>query len=75
MRVIMKHKLAWIGAILSALYLLTIGILPDPILLIDEGIAFAIFLKCTQSLGYDFRKYIPFFRNRQRSRFIHSPKS
>jgi hypothetical protein len=71
----MKRKLAWMGAILSALYLLTLGILPDPILLIDEGIAFAIFLKCTQSLGYDFMKYIPFFRKKLRARLARSPKS
>ena len=57
----MKRKLAWTGAILSGLYLLTAGPIPDPLPFIDEGIALAVFLKCTASLGYDLRKWLPFF--------------
>ena len=61
----MKRKLAWAGAIVSGLYLLTIGPLPfpamDPLPFIDEAFALAVFLKCTTSLGYDFRKWLPFF--------------
>lgn len=57
----MKRKLAWIGAILSALYLLTAGPIPDPIPFIDEGVALAVFLKCALYLGYDLRKWLPFF--------------
>ncbi|WP_411826498.1 hypothetical protein [Luteolibacter sp. AS25] len=57
----MKRKLAWIGAILSALYLLTAGPIPDPIPFIDEGVALAFFLKCVSYLGYDLRSWIPFF--------------
>lgn len=57
----MKRKLAWTGAVLSGLYLLTAGPVPDPIPLIDEGMALALFLTCTSSLGYDLRKLLPFF--------------
>lgn len=61
----MKRKLAWIGAIVSGLYLITIGPLPfpamDPLPFIDEAVALALFLKCTSSLGYDLRKWLPFF--------------
>lgn len=57
----MKRKLAWLGVILSALYLLTLGIIPDPVPFIDEALALAILLKCSSYLGYDLRKWLPFF--------------
>ncbi len=61
----MKRKLAWTGAIVSGIYLITIGPLPwgliDPLPFIDEAVALAIFLKCTTYLGYDLRKWLPFF--------------
>ncbi len=57
----MKRKLAWLGVILSALYLLTIGLMPDLIPFIDEGLALAMLLKCSSYLGYDLRKWLPFF--------------
>jgi hypothetical protein len=67
----MKRKLAWIGAILSGLYLLTIGPLPfpamDPLPFLDEAVALGLFLKCTSYLGYDLRKWLPFIRKKGKS--------
>lgn len=64
----MKRKLAWLGAILSGLYLLTAGPIPDPIPFIDEGVALAVLLKCATYLGYDLRKWLPFFSKKEKSR-------
>ncbi|MGJ8643592.1 MAG: hypothetical protein ACSHX9_09310 [Luteolibacter sp.] len=57
----MKRKLAIAGAVLSGLYLLTAGPIPDPIPFIDEGFAFAIFLKCMGSLGFNLQNWTSIF--------------
>jgi hypothetical protein len=56
-----KRKIAWLLAIFSAIYLLTIGIMPDPLPFIDEGIALLIFVHATRYLGYDVTKWLSFF--------------
>ena len=63
----MKRKLAWLGVILSTLYLLTLGIFPDPIPFVDEGVALAVLLKCAAYLGYDLRKWLPYFSGKGKS--------
>ena len=63
----MKRKLAWFGAIISALYLLTAGPIPDPIPFIDEGLALAVLLKCASYLGYDLLKWLPFLAKKKNS--------
>lgn len=63
----MKRKLAWLGVILSGLYLLTVGPIPDPIPFIDEGVALALLLKCASYLGYDLRKWLPFLSKKEKS--------
>lgn len=58
---IMKRFILWIFAILSGLYLLIAGPIIDPIPFIDEAVALAVFLKATSALGYDLRRWLPFF--------------
>ncbi|MFD2255653.1 hypothetical protein ACFSSA_03110 [Luteolibacter algae] len=70
----MKRKLAWIGAVFSGLYLLTAGPIPDPIPFVDEGVALAVFLKCTLYLGYDLRKWLPFLSKKGKSKRSQEPK-
>lgn len=56
----MKRKFALLGAVVSGGYLLTLGILPDPIPFIDEGLMLVVFAKSMAALGFDVGKLLPF---------------
>lgn len=60
----MTRFIAWLFAIASGLYLLIMGPMIDPLPFVDEAMALAVFLKSTSYLGFDFRRFIPFLRQR-----------
>ena len=61
-----KKSFAALFALLSAAYLLTIGIIPDPLPFLDEAGAFLILLKSLDTLGVPVGRFIPFFQSKNR---------
>lgn len=59
---VMKRFILWIVVLVSGFYAFIAGpFIPDPLPFIDEAVALAIFLKATSALGFDVRRFLPFF--------------
>jgi hypothetical protein len=57
---VMKKALATLAVLMSGGYLLTLGIVPDPVPFIDEGIALVVLVKSLGYLGIDISRFVPF---------------
>lgn len=71
----MKKAFAWLLALLSGGYLLTLGILPDPLPFIDEATALVVLVKALSYLGFDISRFVPFLSSRTRKGRTEPPGS
>lgn len=63
----MKKALATLAVLMSGGYLLTLGIVPDPVPFIDEGIALVVLVKSLAYLGIDISRFVPFMSRKVKS--------
>lgn len=56
----MKKALALFFAVISAIYLMVMGITPDPLPFIDEATAFLILVSSLGALGINVSRFLPF---------------
>lgn len=56
----MKKFIAAVFACISAVYLVFLGWIPDPLPIIDEATALIVFVKSMAVLGIDLTRFIPF---------------
>jgi hypothetical protein len=64
----MKKTFAFLAALMSGGYLVTLGIFPDPLPFIDEATALVILVKSLGVLGVDISRYVPFIGKGVRAR-------
>lgn len=60
----MKKAFALLLAVLSGGYVFGLGWIPDPLPILDEGLALLIFVQSTAALGVDVRQWVPFLRSK-----------
>lgn len=60
----MKKAIAGLAALMSGGYLLTLGILPDPLPFLDEATALLVLVKSLSYLGVDISRFVPFLGKR-----------
>lgn len=63
----MKKGFALMAALMSGGYLLTLGILPDPLPFIDEATALLILVKSLSVLGIDVSRFVPFLGKKSKT--------
>lgn len=56
----MKRLFLWCIAFLAIVYVLVMGPLIDPLPLLDEATALAVFAYAMRALGYDVARWLPF---------------
>lgn len=56
----MKKFIAAVFALISGVYLVFLGWIPDPLPIIDEATALIVFVKSMAVLGVDLTRFIPF---------------
>ena len=57
----MRKVLALFFALISGIYLMVMGVTPDPLPIIDEATALLILVGSLRALGFDISRFLPFF--------------
>jgi hypothetical protein len=59
-----KKFIAAVFAVISGVYLVFLGWIPDPLPIIDEATALIVFVKSMSVLGIDLTRFVPFLGKR-----------
>ena len=60
----MKKFIAAVFAVISGVYLVFLGWIPDPLPIVDEATALIVFVKSMSVLGIDLTRFVPFLGKR-----------